>query len=185
MPVKIAIADDHDVVRQGLRAILRARPEWEITAEAANGQEAVAVAQQTCPDILILDITMPVMSGLDALREILALDLNTRILIFTMHDSISLVRAVREGGARGYVLKSNAARDLVKAIETVLSGGTFFGADPGEAEKSEEKSKGSSFFAALRTQFHSATDPSGSVNSAWQRRRSTVSAITSFSPALA
>ena len=98
MPVKIAIADDHDVVRQGLRTILRARPEWEIVAEPANGREAVDTVRAIQPDILILDITMPVMSGLDALKEISSLGVSTRVLIFTMHDSSSLVRAVSEAG---------------------------------------------------------------------------------------
>jgi DNA-binding NarL/FixJ family response regulator len=152
MPVKIVIADDHDVVRQGMRAILRARPDWEVSAEAANGQEAIDAVRRHCPDVLILDITMPVMSGLDAMREIGSLQLPTCVLIFTMHDSPSLIRAVREGGAKGYVLKSNAARDLIKAIEALLGGGSFFGSEyekPGD--KIEDKNKGLSFFAALRS----------------------------------
>ena len=150
MPVKIVIADDHDVVRQGLRTILRARPEWEIGAEAANGKEAVEAVQSVAPDVLILDITMPVMSGLDAMREIGKLDVATRVLIFTMHDSSSLVGAVKEAGAQGYVLKSNAARDLIKAIEALLGGHTFFGPDSAAPEEQREKDAGLSFRAALQ-----------------------------------
>jgi len=149
MPVKIVIADDHDVVRQGLRTILRARPEWEISAEAANGKEAVEAVQSVAPDVLILDITMPVMSGLDAMREIGRLDVATRVLIFTMHDSSSLVRAVKEAGAQGYVLKSNAARDLIKAIEALLGGDTFFGPGSGTSEQQPKKDAGLSLRAAM------------------------------------
>ena len=151
MPVKIVIADDHDVVRQGLRTLLRARPEWQISAEAANGKEAVEAVRTVAPDVLILDITMPVMSGLDAMREIGGLQVATRVLIFTMHDSSSLVRAVKDAGAQGYVLKSNAARDLIKAIEALLSGQTFFGSDSATPdEQSKEKNTGLSFRAALQ-----------------------------------
>lgn len=128
------MVDDHDVVRQGLHAILRARPEWEICGEAANGKEAVEAAQRLRPDIMVLDITMPIMSGLEATEEIQKLHLDTRVLIFTMHDSKSLVRALKKAGAQGYVLKSHAARDLINAIEKLLQGDTFF--DP-EVEPSE------------------------------------------------
>jgi len=137
MAIRILLADDHDVVRQGLRTILRARPEWEICGEAANGQEAVEAAQRLRPDIMVLDITMPIMSGLEATEEIQKLHLDTHVLIFTMHDSRSLVRALKKAGAQGYVLKSHASRDLIKAIEKLLEGDTFFGPelDPPEAPK--------------------------------------------------
>ncbi len=127
MAIRILLADDHDVVRQGLRTILRARPEWEICGEAANGKEAVEAAQRLQPDLIVLDITMPIMSGLEATEEIQKLHLDTRVLIFTMHDSKSLVRALKKAGAEGYVLKSHAARDLIPAIEKLLQGETFFG----------------------------------------------------------
>jgi DNA-binding NarL/FixJ family response regulator len=141
MPVRILLADDHEVVRQGLRTILRARPEWEIVGEAENGQEAIDAVRQFKPDVIILDITMPVMSGLEATQAICNLRLGTHILIFTMHDSKSLVKAVRKAGADGYVLKSRAARDLIRAVETMLGGGTFFGPENGIAEQ-EDKGKG-------------------------------------------
>ena len=137
MAINILLADDHDVVRQGLRTILRARPEWEICGEAGNGREAVEAAQQLQPDLIVLDITMPIMSGLEATEEIQKLHLDTRVLIFTMHDSKSLVRALKKAGAQGYVLKSHAARDLIPAIEKLLQGETFFGPEmePPEAPK--------------------------------------------------
>ncbi len=143
MAVKILLADDHEVVRQGLRTILKARPDWEIIAEAENGQQALEAVRDLNPDIVILDITMPVMSGLEATQAICNLRIGTRILIFTMHDSKSLVKAVRKAGADGYVLKSRAARDLIKAIEAMLAGGTFFGpeatSDGGEGEQTKAK----------------------------------------------
>ena len=151
MSVKIVIADDHDVVRQGLRTILRARPEWEVVAEAGNGKEAVEAVRSMDPDILILDITMPIMTGLDAMHELSKSDVRTRVLIFTMHDSSSLVRAVREAGAHGYVLKSNAARDLIKAIDALLGGGTFYGSNSEtESRQNEARDKGLTLLGAFQ-----------------------------------
>ena len=134
MGIRILLVDDHDVVRQGLRTILRARPEWEICGEAANGKEALEAVQALRPDIIVLDITMPIMSGLEATEELQKLDLGTRVLIFTMHDSKSLVRALKKAGAQGYVLKAHAARDLIRAIEKLLQGESFFGPDTEESQ---------------------------------------------------
>ncbi len=136
MAVTILLADDHEVVRQGLRSILRSRSDWEICGEAENGKQAVLCAAELKPDIIILDITMPVMSGLEATQEIAKLGLSSRILIFTMHDSKSLVTAVRKAGAKGCVLKSRAARDLIRAIEALLQGGTFW--SPGLRSEANE-----------------------------------------------
>lgn len=140
MPVNILIADDHEVVRQGLRTILKARPDWKICGEAENGRQAVEGVAALKPDIVILDVTMPTMSGLEAAEEIAKLGLNTRVLIFTMHDSGSLAKAVRKAGAKGCVLKSRAARDLIRAIEAVLAGGTFWG--PGVGAEEPKQSEG-------------------------------------------
>jgi DNA-binding NarL/FixJ family response regulator len=128
MPVRILIADDHDVVRQGVRSIIiKARPEWEICGEATNGQEAVETAGALKPDVIILDITMPVFNGLEAAARIIRLGLSSRILIFTMHESERLYADVRQIGAHGYVQKSQAGRDLIFALDKLLAGGTFFG----------------------------------------------------------
>ena len=138
MSVTILIVDDHEVVREGVRTIInRARPQWEICGEAANGQEAIDTAMRLRPDIILLDITMPVLNGLDAATRISALKLTSQILIFTMHESGELAHDARRVGARGYVTKSDAARHLVRAIETLLSGGTFFGSP--ERHESGEK----------------------------------------------
>ena len=126
MAVKILIADDHEIVRQGIRRVLEARPEWQICGEAANGQEAVRMAQELTPDVIIMDVTMPVMSGFEAADEISRLPISSRVLFFTMHDSGSMAGSARRSGARGYVVKSRAAEDLIQALERLLTGGTFF-----------------------------------------------------------
>jgi DNA-binding NarL/FixJ family response regulator len=126
MPVRILIADDHDVVREGVRAILQKRADWEIIGEAANGQDAVTQIETLKPDVVILDITMPKMSGLDVARKVVHNTPNSRVLMFTMHDSETVEHAVKKSGAHGLVLKLHAARDLVKAVDALVGGGTFF-----------------------------------------------------------
>jgi DNA-binding NarL/FixJ family response regulator len=128
VPARILIADDHDVVRQGIRSIIaKSRPEWEICGEATNGQEAVETAKLLKPDVIILDITMPLLNGMEAATQIATFGLRCRILVFTIHESERLYADIREVGAHGYVQKSHAGRDLISAIDTLLSGGTFFG----------------------------------------------------------
>lgn len=151
MQARILIVDDHEVVRQGVRTILRSRPEWEICGEAANGQEGIESIKALNPDIVILDITMPVMSGLEAAPHIARLGLRSRILIFTMHESERLLTEVRAAGAQGLVHKSRAGRDLILAIDTLLSGGSFFGSPSksNPSAKNNEPSPGLSFASAL------------------------------------
>jgi len=140
MPVSILIVDDHEVVREGVRTIIqRARPKWEISGEADNGKRAIDAAAQLKPDIVLLDITMPGLSGLDTAARMSELGLPCKVLIFTMHESGELADDARRVGARGYVTKSDAARHLVTAIETLLSGGTFFG---GPEKKENNPAKG-------------------------------------------
>jgi DNA-binding NarL/FixJ family response regulator len=140
MPARILIADDHEVVRQGIRAILQARADWEICGEAVDGREALRITKQLAPDVVIMDITMPHMSGLEAAQEIAKSGLPSRVLIFTMHDSKSLASSVQKAGAQGYVVKSRAARDLVDALERLLGGGTFFdNATPSGAKPDQKR----------------------------------------------
>src|ERR1700680_3936935 len=119
MTVRILVADDHPVVRHGLRTLLGGHPEWEIVDEAADGFEAVDKADRLKPDVVVLDITMPKMSGLEACRLIRKTVPASEILIVTQHDSPQMMREALEAGARGYVVKSNAARDLLAAVHAV------------------------------------------------------------------
>ena len=124
---RVVIADDHEIVLEGIRRILtRMRPHWEICGEASSGAQTIELVTTQKPDIVVLDVTMPGMSGLEAARQIAKLKLGCRILIFTVHDSDWLKSEIRESGAHGYVQKSQVARDLVIAIERLLEGGTFF-----------------------------------------------------------
>jgi two-component system nitrate/nitrite response regulator NarL len=129
MSAKILIVDDHEIVREGIRTLLtRSRPQWQICGEATNGELAIEAVKSLKPDVVILDVTMPVMSGLEAASRINALSLGCRLLIFTMHQSGTFISEVRNAGAQGYVVKSQAARDLILAIDSLLAGGTFFSA---------------------------------------------------------
>jgi DNA-binding NarL/FixJ family response regulator len=125
-PFRILIADDHDVVRRGIRVLLEGHPGWEIAGEAKDGREAVEQAKALRPDLVLLDIGMPNLNGIDAARQIMANSPVTHVLILTVHYSPQVVREVLSVGARGFLLKSDAGRDLVTAIETVQRHGTFF-----------------------------------------------------------
>jgi len=118
---------------------LQRRPEWEICGEAGDGREAIKLTQELHPDVVIMDITMPNMSGLEASQEIARLQLPSRVLIFTMHESNSLAPSVQKAGAQGYVLKSRAARDLIDALERLLHDGTFFDNPSPSDAKLEER----------------------------------------------
>jgi DNA-binding NarL/FixJ family response regulator len=117
---RILVADDHEVVREGVRALLGAQSGWQVCGEAVDGREAVEKAAQLRPDVVVLDIGMPVLNGLEAARQILQADPRVEVLILTMHDSEQTVREVVSTGARGYVLKSDAGRSLVAAVESLL-----------------------------------------------------------------
>jgi DNA-binding NarL/FixJ family response regulator len=126
MPLRILLADDHEVVRRGLSVLLRARSGWEVCGEASNGREAVEKALELSPDVVILDVGMPNLNGLEATRQIIKAKPETRILILTLHDSGALVRDVVNAGARGFLLKSDAARDLVTAVDALCENKTYF-----------------------------------------------------------
>ena len=124
--LRILIADDHEVARRGIRSLLESHPGWEVCAEAKDGRDAVELATSTKPDLVLLDIGMPNLNGLEAARQILATSPNAAILILTMHDSDNVIREVLRAGARGFLLKSDAGRDLVAAVEALESQKTFF-----------------------------------------------------------
>jgi DNA-binding NarL/FixJ family response regulator len=144
MQTRILLTDDHEIVREGIRTLIgRSGRDWIICGEASNGEEAIEAVKALKPDIVILDISMPKMSGLVAAAQIAKIGTGCRILMFTMHESKRLSGEVRRAGAQGFVLKSQAARDLIRAIDHLLAGGTFFGADSelgSEPEPSPETS---------------------------------------------
>ena len=123
---RILIADDHEVVRSGMRAILEAHEGWEVVAEAGDGKDAIAKALQTEPAVAIIDYSLPVMNGIEVTRQIKSKLPNTEILIFTMHDSAILIAEVLEAGARAYVLKSEANQYLIAAVQSLAEHKPFF-----------------------------------------------------------
>lgn len=123
---RILIADDHELARNGIRALLETHPGWEVCGEAKDGRESVELAAATKPDVVLLDIGMPNLNGLEAARQILAVAPDTAILILTMHDSDNVIREVLRAGARGFILKTDAGRDLVAAVEALQRQRTFF-----------------------------------------------------------
>ncbi len=125
-PVRILIADDHEVMRMGLRNLLESVPSWSVYAEAATGLEAVELALRSSPDIVIMDITMPEMNGLEAAARIAAERPDIPIIMFSLHLSEDVMGRFKTGSVRGAVSKSEAARDLLDAVRAVLAGGTFF-----------------------------------------------------------
>jgi len=126
VPFRILIADDHEVVRRGLSALLRNQPEWEICGEAGDGREAVDKVLTLKPDVVILDIGMPNLNGLEATRQILKANPEVKILILTLHDSDQVVQEVLNAGARGFLLKTDAARELVAAVDALRRGKIYF-----------------------------------------------------------
>jgi DNA-binding NarL/FixJ family response regulator len=123
-PVRILIADDHEMVRRGVRSVLEQQPGWAVCAEATTGRETVTAAVELRPDVIVLDISMPELNGLEAARQIRHV-WPANIIVLTMHDSDELVAEVLDAGARGYVLKSDAGRLLVDAVRAVLEQRTF------------------------------------------------------------
>jgi DNA-binding NarL/FixJ family response regulator len=126
MNLRILVADDHEIVRRGLCELLQKREGWEVCGEASNGREAVEMAKQLKPDVVIVDIGMPVLNGLDAARQLRQLDSHFKVIVLTITDSDQVIREALDAGARGFVLKSDAARDLVAAVEALQSKRMFF-----------------------------------------------------------
>jgi DNA-binding NarL/FixJ family response regulator len=124
--LRILVADDHEVVRKGLVALLHGQRDWQVCGEAAEGRDVVEKTLQLKPDVVIVDLGMPNLNGLEATRQILKANPQARILILTLHDSDQVVREVLNAGARGFLLKSDAARDLVAAVEALGQDKTYF-----------------------------------------------------------
>lgn len=139
--LRILVADDHEIVRRGLVALIKGHPDWEVCAECDDGRRAVEQAKEMKPDITILDIGMPILNGLEATRQILRDNSNVRVLILTITDTDQVVQAVLDAGARGFLLKSDAARDLIMAVEALQHNRTFFTARVAEMVLSSYRGK--------------------------------------------
>jgi DNA-binding NarL/FixJ family response regulator len=118
-PLRIVIVDDHAIMRRGVRALLESHPGWEIAGEAATGREAVNLVKRLQPDVVVMDLSLPELNGLDATRQILKASPRTEVLVLTMHHSEELARSVLQAGARGYVLKSDADQNLIAAVDSL------------------------------------------------------------------
>lgn len=126
MKLRILLADDHEIVRRGLCTLLQKHDGWEVCGEASDGREAVERAKELKPDVVIVDIGMPNLNGLDATRRLLQHDPNSKVIVLTVTDADQVIREALDAGARGFVLKSDAARDLVSAVEALQSKRMFF-----------------------------------------------------------
>jgi DNA-binding NarL/FixJ family response regulator len=124
--MQIVIADDHELVRKGLRTVLENQPDWKVCGEAVNGRQAVELAKKLQPDVIVMDVTMPELNGLEATRQIRKALPKAEVLILTMHESEQLVREVLAAGAHGYILKADTSRLLVSAIEALAQHKPFF-----------------------------------------------------------
>ena len=123
---RILIADDHELMRRGLRGLLESHDEWAVCGEAVEGSEAVRKSIDLKPDLVIMDVNLPGLSGIEAAQQIRSKREEARILFFTVHDSDEVIREIMDAGAWGYVAKSRASQDLIEAVRNVLGGKTFF-----------------------------------------------------------
>jgi two-component system, NarL family, nitrate/nitrite response regulator NarL len=122
---RVLVVDDHAVLRRGIQSIVRAWPGWEIAGEAGSGEEAIRLNSQLKPDIILMDISMPGIGGLEATKLICQQQPDAKILLLTLHDSIEWVRTAFQAGARGYLLKSDTEAELIRALETVAANGVY------------------------------------------------------------
>lgn len=143
-PLRILMADDHDLMRRGLRALLESHPGWQVCGEAQTGREAVAKAGELKPDIVILDITMPELNGVEAARRILKDSPNIEVLVLSVHYSDQLIRDILDAGVRGYIVKSDSDRDLLVAVEALANHKPFFTPRATELILSNFNNKGAS-----------------------------------------
>ncbi len=141
-PMRLLLVDDHEIVRTGLKAVLQPHTEFEIIGEAANGKDAIEKSKSLKPDVVLLDISMPVMNGLEATRHIVKSSPETQVLILTVHDSQSIANDALHAGARGYVLKSDAGRELLRALRLLRENKTYFSRNIAKESKGSHNGDG-------------------------------------------
>jgi len=142
--LRILLADDHELVRRGLRALLESQPGWEVCGEASDGRTAVEMSRRLLPDIVVMDVSMPELNGFEATRQILAKQPKVEVLALSMHESQQMVNELLDAGAHGYVLKSDAGSDLVAAVEALRNHRYFFSQRLGASVKNLEQTAGNS-----------------------------------------
>jgi DNA-binding NarL/FixJ family response regulator len=141
MPIQVLLADDHPIVRDGLRAILESEG-FKVAGEASDGREAVELARKHCPDVAVLDLSMPLLNGIDAAREIVRISPTTKTILLTMHTERQFILEGLRAGTRGFVMKSHSAQELVHAIRETASGGTYFSPEVARAAVEAYRSNG-------------------------------------------
>jgi len=149
MVLRILIADDHDIVRRGLRGVLESRSDWIVCAEARDGREAVDLTRQHQPDVALVDVSLPVLSGIEATRQICRSSLPTEVLVFTMHDSEELIGQALHAGARGYLLKSEADEQIIQAVTALARHRPYFSSRVSETLLNKFMLSASSFSSGL------------------------------------
>jgi DNA-binding NarL/FixJ family response regulator len=122
---RVLIVDDHAFIRRGVRGILSAFPEWQLCGEADNGNDAVRMAEELRPEVIIMDLSMPGLNGLEATRQIRTREIDTKVVLLTLHESSELVGTAFSAGINGYLLKSDAEQELIRAMNVVIAGGTY------------------------------------------------------------
>lgn len=125
-PLRILLADDHTIVRNGLRVLLERQPDFAIVGEASNGREAIEIARKETPDVVLMDVAMPIMNGIEAAARITAAQPKTAVVILSMHSDETYILRALKAGARGYLLKDSAESDLIQAVRAVAAGKAFF-----------------------------------------------------------
>jgi DNA-binding NarL/FixJ family response regulator len=122
---KVLIVDDHAFVRRGVQSILESMPEWELCGHASDGLEAVQLVEELNPDVVLMDVSMPVMDGIQATRAVRATNSRTKIVLLTLHESVEVLRSGFRAGANGYLLKADAEEELLKALRVVIGNGSY------------------------------------------------------------